>query len=364
MYEEDIVMSLVATYDQTKADAFVGTVLTNTSGFTTTVLAAIGDRLDLWKTLAASGPVTSQELAERAGITERYAREWLGGMAAAGYLTYEPAGERYTFPAEHAPVLADEGGPAFLGGIHQVLLGWTKPIDRLIAAFRDGGGVPLTAYDNDAWEGLERFTAGWFNNLLLQQWLPAMPEVTAKLERGALVADVGCGGGRGLIALARAFPRSRFVGYDVAAPAIARANANAAAAGVADRVRFVQADVTRGLPEQYDIITTFDVIHDAVDPLGLLRAIRQALAPDGHYICLEINSSPHAEENVGPLSALQYGSSVLYCMTTSLAHGGEGLGTLGLPEPRVRELSALAGFGSVRRLPLENPFNILYEIRP
>jgi 2-polyprenyl-3-methyl-5-hydroxy-6-metoxy-1,4-benzoquinol methylase len=191
-----------------------------------------------------------------------------------------------------------------------------------------------------------------------------MPDVQAKLERGAQVADVGCGRGRALVKLAQAFPNSRYIGYDVFAPNIERATANARAAGVADRVRFEQRDVSQGLPEPHDVITTFDVVHDAVDPVGLLRSIRQGLRADGVYVCLDTNCSDRLEENIGPLGAMLHGFSVLDCMTTSLARGGAGLGTLGFHEPKVRELSAEAGFPSVRRVPLENPFNHLYEIRP
>ena len=154
------------------------------------------------------------------------------------------------------------------------------------------------------------------------------------------------------------------MGYDNFAPSIAQATANAQAAGVADRVRFEHRDVSEGLPEQYDVITTFDVVHDAVNPRGLLRAIRNGLRPGGRYVCLEINSSDKLEENIGLLGAFFYSCSVLYCMTTSLAHHGEGLGTVGLPEPKMRELCAEVGFSNVWRVPMENPFNILYEITP
>jgi SAM-dependent methyltransferase len=154
------------------------------------------------------------------------------------------------------------------------------------------------------------------------------------------------------------------VGYDIFAPTIAEATAHAQAAGVADRVRFEHRDAAAGLPEQYDVITTFDVVHDAIDPRGLLRAIRLALQPDGRYVCLDINCAEHLEGNAGPLGSLFYGCSVLYCMTTSLSGQGEGLGTLGLPEGKLRELCLEAGFSSVRRVPLENPFNNLYEIEP
>jgi 2-polyprenyl-3-methyl-5-hydroxy-6-metoxy-1,4-benzoquinol methylase len=350
--------------DQEKVHDFVGKVLTDTSSMTTTILAALGDRLGLFKTLAAHGPATSADLAKAASINERYAREWLGGMVSAGYVRYDPATRRFVLPPEHIPVLAQEGGPMYFGGAHQMLLGTLGVLDQLTTAFRQGGGVPQTAYNEDWWAGMERFTAGWFENLLLQEWIPAMPRVRAALERGADLADIGCNRGRALIKLARAFPRSRFVGYDVFEPAIRSANERAAAAGLADRIRFDHRDVSKGLPEQFDIITTFDVIHDAVDPLGILRAIRQALRPGGSYVCLDINCSHKLEENVGPLGALFHGFSVLYCMTTSLSRGGAGLGTLGLPESKLNELATEAQFVSVRRVPLDNPFNNLYELAP
>jgi len=356
-------MTTQTTIDQAKSEAFLGKVLSDTSGLTTTIMAAIGDRLGLFKQLAR-GPATSAELASRAGINERYAREWLGAMASAGYLVYEPESRRFTLPAEHFPVLAQENGPFFFGGIHQMLTGMVGPLDQLIQAFQHGGGVPQSAYDSNMWDGLERFTAGWFENLLIPVWLPAMPEVQAKLEGGALVADVGCGRGRALIKLAQVYPNARYIGYDVFGPAIEQATRNAQAAGVEDCVRFQLLDVSEGLPEQYDMITTFDVVHDAVNPRGLLRTIRKALRPDGRYVCLEINSSDKLEENAGPLGAFFYSVSVLYCMTTSLHGHGEGLGTVGLPEAKLHELCSEAGFSSVRRVPLENPFNTLYEIQP
>ena len=357
-------MTSQSALDQAKMEAFVGKVLGDTSAALTTTLAVLGDRLGLFKDLAARGPATSVELATRAGINERYAQEWLGGMACANYLDYDPASRRFSLPPEHAPALAQEGGPVFFGGVYQMMTGMSGVLDRLTAAFRAGGGVPQSAYDDNMWDGLERFTNGWFENLLTQQWIPGMPAVQTKLERGAQVADIGCGRGRALIKLAQAFPRARYIGFDIFRPTIERATANAQAAGVADRVRFEQCDVAKGLPAQYDVILTFDVVHDAVDPVGLLRTIRQGLRADGVYVCLDINCSDKLQENQGPLGAMFHGFSVLYCMTTSLAGGGMGLGTLGFHEPKVRELCAEAGFSSVQRVPLVNPFNNLYEIRP
>jgi SAM-dependent methyltransferase len=285
-------------------------------------------------------------------------------MASAGYLAYEPASQRFTLPPEHAPVLAQEAGPAFFGGVHEELVALVGLADRVIGAFRHGGGIPYGAYPDSMYEGIERFTAGWFENLLIPVWIAALPEVKAQLERGIRVADVGCGRGRALIKLAQAFPESRYIGYDLYGPNVDRATANARAAGVEDRVTLRQGDVVDGLPERYDLITTFDVVHDAVDPLGLLRAIRQALQPDGTYLCLEINCQDRLEQNAGPLGALFYSCSVLLCMTLSLAEDGAGFGTMGLPETRLRALAEEAGFSHIRRLPLENPFNTLYELKP
>jgi 2-polyprenyl-3-methyl-5-hydroxy-6-metoxy-1,4-benzoquinol methylase len=211
---------------------------------------------------------------------------------------------------------------------------------------------------------MERFTNGWFENLLLQEWLPKVPSVQSALEAGASVVDVGCGAGRACIKLAQAFPNSTIVGLDAFQAQVDLATANAQAAGVADRVRFEVRDVAAdGTGSTADVITTFDVVHDAVDPRGLLRAIRQGLDDGGTYLMLEMNAHDDPAENVGPIAAMLYGVSVMYCMTTSLAHGGEGLGTCGMPPGKVRELSLEAGFGEVEQVEMENPFNTLFAIR-
>jgi SAM-dependent methyltransferase len=356
-------MSVAASIDSAKQEAFVGQVLANTSAAMVTTLAALGDRLGLFKTLAASGPATSAEIAARAGIVERYAREWLGGMTSAGYITYDPVTRRFALPPEHAAALADEGGPMFFGGVYEMLLSASSVVDRVAEAFRAGGGVPQSAYDNRFWDGMERFSGGWYDNLLVQQWLPEMPDVQRKLRDGVDVADVGCGRGRALIRLAQAYPASRYVGYDAFAPSVERATAHAREAGVADRVRYEVRDAASDLPGRFDVITTFDVIHDAVDPVAVLRSIFRALKPDGIYVCLDANCSDKLEENTGPIGSIFHGISILYCMTTSLAGGGAGLGTLGLHEHKLRDLATVIGFRDVRRMPIEDPFNNVYELR-
>ena len=355
-------MSTVTTLDEAKVEAFAGKALGDASGFFATLFAGIGDRLGLFKDLAANGPATSDELAHRTNIDERYVREWLAGVASASYLEYDPANRQFALPPEHVPVLAQEGGPMFLGGAYQEVLGALPIVSYLVEAFRRGGGVPQAAYGEEFWAGMDRFTVVPAENLLIPLILPAVPAAQSKLERGALVADIGCGNARAPIQLARAYPSSRFVGYDVFEPMIARAKAHAAAAGVGNRMRFERRDVAQGLPEQYDVITTFDVVHDAADPFELLRAIRQGLKPDGVYVCLETNCSDRLEENFGPVGTINYGISLIYCMTTSLAGGGEGLGTAGLPESKLRTLCLDAGFSSVRRAPFDHPFFSVYEI--
>ncbi|HEX2173898.1 MAG TPA: methyltransferase domain-containing protein [Dehalococcoidia bacterium] len=347
--------------DREKVKAFMDRVQSDFSGTLVTAMCILGDRLRLFRVLAAHGPATSQELADRAGIQERYAREWLSALTAGGYLTYDPASGRFALPAEHALAFAQEGGPLAMGGFLEMLSGLLGVLDPLTEAFRRGGGVHQSAYSERMWDGLERHSGLIYEHLLVRRWLPEMPDVRSKLESGALVADVGCGRGRALIKLAQTFPNSRYVGYDVFEPTVARATANAEAAGVADRVRFQALDAAKGLPELYDIITTFDVVHDAVDPRGLLRAIRQGLRPDGRYVCGEVTCSERLEDNAGPIGAMFYGTSVLYCLTTSLANYGEGLGAMGLPEPKLRQLCAEAGFGHFRRVPVDNPFTTIYE---
>ena len=338
--------------------------MADTTGLLVTVLSSIGDRLGLFKNLAREGPATSVELAERMHVNERYAREWLRAMACAGYLEYEPASQRFTLPAEHVPVLADEGGASFFCGVQEEMVGFAGPINQLMRAFRNGGGLTMDSYDPSTWEGQARFAVTWYEHLLVPVWLPLMPEVIAKFESGALVADVGCGGAGELIKLAQTYPLSRFCGYDNFAPAIQKAEANARAAGVADRVSFEEKDVSEGLTDKYDVITTFDVVHDAISPRKLLRAIHDGLRHDGRYVCVEVNSSDKFEENIGPQGAFLYSCSLLFCMPTSLANSGEGLGTAGLPEAKMRELCREAGFTMIRRVEMDDSFNALYEMAP
>ncbi len=350
--------------DTERADAFLSTVLEHTSAMTTTVLAAIGARLGLFAELAAHGPSAPADWrAAPASTSATPASGWARWRAPATSITCPPTAGSPCRPST-SRCSPRSAGRTSSAASTRCWWAWSAPSTCWSRPSAAAAACPSRPTAEDTWGGMERFTASWFDHLLLPVWIPAMPRVEAALTRSAEVADVGCGRGRALVALARAFPRSRFVGFDAFAPSVERARRLAEEAGVADRVRFEVRDGSAGLPGRYDVVTTFDVVHDAVDPRGLLRAIRRAVREDGTYVCLDINCSHRLEENAGPLGALLYGFSILYCMTTSLAGAGEGHGTCGFSEAVVRELCAEAGFDCVRLVPLENPFNNLYEITP
>ena len=233
---------------------------------------------------------------------------------------------------------------------------------QVAEAFKTGSGVTQDRYLPDMYEAIERLTAPWYKHHLVQTWIPALPGVAQKLEEGGSACDVGCGSGRAPITIAKAFPAADVHGYDVHAGSIERARANAQAQGVAERVTFTVADGAELPQGAFDLVSTFDVVHDSVDPVGLMSAVRRALREDGTYLMLEMNASGEVEENRNPVGKLLYNVSTLYCMTTSLAHGGAGIGAC-MGEDKARELAYAAGFAHFRKLPIEDPFSVLYELK-
>ncbi len=359
-------MASVPALDMDKVQTFAFKVLGDVISQWMGTLATVADRLNLWQTLAESGPVTSDELAEKAQINERYAREWLAAHACHGYLAYDNATKRFTLPPEHAFILADVDSPFYLGSMLAMSEAPYANVPLLTEAFKHGGGVPQERFGTDFWCAFERFTRTAFRNNLVQEWLPAMPQADAALRAGGSAADVGCGNGQALLYLAKGYPEATFVGYDNYAPAIEAANANAQAAGLADRVRYELCDVTQGIPGQFDLITTFDVVHDMPRPRPAMKEIKKALKPDGTYFVLEFNMFGDVQENIDhPLGigAFGYAASTNYCMTQALAVGGEGTGTC-MGEAKMREFAEEGGFTHFRRLDFPaNPFNLFYEIR-
>jgi SAM-dependent methyltransferase len=348
--------------DQAKLEAFVERVVLDVGTGMRGGLAYIGDRLGIFKAMAESGPVTAEELAERTGLNERYLREWLGAMTTAEYLEHDDGDDTYLLPPEHALPLADEEFPFFAGGFIQMVVPTVTVAPKVAEAFRNGGGVTQDEYLPDMYEAIERGTAPSYKHQLVQTWIPAMPDVQRALEDGGSACDVGCGGGQAAITIAKAFPRARVVGYDIHADSIERARRKAREAGVEDRLTF-EVGGEESLPQgRFDLVTTFDVVHDSVDPVGLMRAIRASLADGGTYLMLEMNASGDVDENDNPLGRLLYSVSTLYCMTTSLAHGGAGIGAC-MGGHKAHELAEESGYGHFRKLPIEDPFSVLYELR-
>ena len=329
-------------------------------------LTTIGDRLGLFTILAASEPVTSAEFAAHAEIQERYAREWLSAMACHGYVAYDDASQCFSMTPEQAFCLANPDSPFYLTPPIVMAQSYWNNIDLLAAAFQNGGGVPQERFGADWRCGFERFSRTAFRNNLAQDWIPAMPQADTALRAGGSVADVGCGNGQALIFLAQAYPDANLIGFDCYAPSVETANANAAAAGLSDRLRYEVYDASEGIPGSYDLITTFDVVHDMPRPRPALEQIHGALNPDGTYFVLEFNFWSDLQKNIEhplKIGAFGYSVSVNYCMTQALAVGGEGTGTC-MGEDKMRELAREAGFTRFRPLDFPgNPFNLFYEIR-
>jgi 2-polyprenyl-3-methyl-5-hydroxy-6-metoxy-1,4-benzoquinol methylase len=316
----------------------------------------IGDRLGLFKTLASSGPVTTEQLAKATGLQERYLREWTAAMAASGFIDYDPAGATFALPAAKAAVLADEDSPVFVGGFAQMIPDHYTVIPGIIKAFHEGGGVPYTSYTADTFQGTERFFRPGYINFLVQQWVPAMG-MTEKLTQGARVADVGCGRGQAICTLAKAFPKSTFTGFDNHAPGIAAARDNAREQGVSANTSWeVRASTELPQTAEFDLVTTLDSLHDMVDPHGAGKAIYGALKPGGSWFIVEPNMSDKLEENLNPVGRVFYSVSMLQCMTASLAHGGAGYGA-GMGPANIERVAREAGFRKFESLPIENPFN-------
>lgn len=344
---------------------FAKLVFGTLQGAVTAGMIHLGDRLGLYR-LLAERPATSGELAERSGLNERWVREWLRQQAAARLVEFDAA-ERFSLPPEAVAVLADERHPAFGGGMFSQLPQTMAVLERLPEAFATGLGLPYDAFGPEGARGIERGFAPWYRSFLVPLAIPSLEGVLPKLERGAKVADVGCGGGVALLELAKAFPRAELHGYDLSKHAIARAEQNRAGAGVGN-VHFHDA---RGeaLPADasFDLVLTFDCLHDMTRPAEVAAAIRRALRPDGTWLIADIKArgSLAADVEKNPMAALMYGMSVLACMSSALSEpGGAGLGTLGLPESLAEEMTRAAGFTRFRALDFGHPINAFYEVRP
>ena len=327
-----------------------------------TSLVVMGDKLGLYRALAGAGPLTPTELADRTATTERYVREWLNAQAAGGFVTYDPDSGRYTLPPEQAVALTDETSPAYLPGFFQIALGSVLDSPRITEAVKTGAGIGWHDHVNDVHEGCERFFRPGYNARLVGEWLPALDGVVAKLDRGARVADVGCGHGASTVLMAEAYPASSFDGFDYHDGSIATARGRADTAGVSDRVRFTAAPSTSYPGRDYDLVTMFDCLHDMGDPVGAARHVRESLAADGTWMIVEPAAGDRVEDNLNPVGRAYYAFSTLLCTPCSLSQDvGLALGAQA-GEARIREVVTTAGFTRFQRV-AETPFNLVYEAR-
>jgi SAM-dependent methyltransferase len=349
--------------DFDKLMAFVFRAVDEVGATLNTGLVVMGDKLGYYRAMAASGPTTPSRLADDTGTAEPYAREWLNAQAAGAIVEYDPSSGQYTLPPEQVVAFTDESSPAFLPGFFQLALGTVQDSWKLQDLARNGAGLGWHEHNHDVHDGCERFFRPGYNAHLVGEWLPALEGVVGKLERGARVADIGCGHGASTIIMAQAFPSSTFVGSDYHGGSIAEARARAEAAGVGDRVEFEVAPADSFHGTGYDLVTTFDALHDMGDPVGAARHVRSSIADDGTWLVVEPLAGDHVQDNFNPVGRAYYGFSTLLCTPASLSQEvGLALGTQAGPA-RIRDVVTTGGFSRFAKV-AETPFNQVLEVRP
>ena len=345
--------------DEQRLNAFLGKAVGDLGAAVSAVLVSIGDELGLYKALAA-GPMTAKELAAKTGTNERYVREWLGNQAAGGYVEYDAAAEKFSMTPEQAMCLAHGNGPADLPGAYQIVRDLFHVRDRAVENFRSGKGMEWGEHHACLFHGTERFFRASYNSSLLNAWLPALDGVTAKLQNGGRVADVGCGHGASTILMATAYPKATFVGIDYHKESIETARQRAKEAGVAN-AQFETADAA-SYSGKYDVIAFFDCIHDMADPAGAARHARASLNPDGNVMLVEPFANDRLEQNLNPVGRVYYGASTMVCVPVSLAKKGPALGAQA-GEQQLRDVFVTQGGFTRFRRATETPFNLVLEAR-
>jgi 2-polyprenyl-3-methyl-5-hydroxy-6-metoxy-1,4-benzoquinol methylase len=349
--------------DEARLEAFMGQAVTDMGAIISAPLMVIGEKLGLYKAMAHAGSLSSQEVAERSGAAERYVREWLRNQAAGGYVTYDPESDRYTLPDEHALALADEDSPFYILGVYDSIASLYADEDQILEAFRSGQGMGWHEHDHRLFRGTERFFRPGYRAHLVAEWIPALDGVQEKLERGAKVADIGCGHGASTIIMAAAFPNSEFSGFDYHDASIERARVAAREAGVEDRISFEVAAAKDYPASGYDLVCVFDCLHDMGDPVGASAHVLETLDDDGTWMIVEPFANDRVEQNLNPVGRVFYGASTVICTPASLAQEvGLALGAQA-GEARLTEVLKQGGFTRVRRA-TETPFNLILEARP
>jgi 2-polyprenyl-3-methyl-5-hydroxy-6-metoxy-1,4-benzoquinol methylase len=345
--------------DDTDLSTFVGKVLGDIGGAASVPLVRIGDALGLYRTLVEIGPATAEDLAAATGCAPRYVREWLSAQAASGYVSH--AQGRFSLSAAQAAVFAEPDGPVNLIGAFDTAAAMVENQAKVQAAFRSGKGVAWGDQAGCMFCAVARLFRPGYVNALVQDWLPALGDVVARLEAGAKVADVGCGHGVSTLVMAQAFPASDFVGYDFHPGSIAAATAHARAHGVAN-LRFEVARAQDFPGEGFDLVTCFDCLHDMGDPAAAAAHVRRSQKPGGVWMVVEPAAGDRLEDNLNPVSRVYYAASTMICVPTSLAQEtGAALGAQA-GERRLAEVIRSGGFTHVRRV-AETPLNMVLEAR-
>ena len=322
----------------------------------------VGHRLGLYRSLA-EGPATAEELARRTGTDPRYVAEWLRGQAAGGYVSCDPAAEQFSLTEEQAFALADPDGALYLPGAFLLALGALRAESQITDAFRSGAGMGWHEHHQDVFTGCEMFFRPGYIANLTSAWIPALEGVEAKLAAGGRVADVGCGHGASTVLLAQAYPKAAILGSDYHQASVDMARKRAAEAGVADRARFEVASAQTFSGTGFDLIATFDCLHDMGDPVGAARHIRQALDADGTWLIVEPLAADTPAGNLNPVGRVYYSFSTFLCVPNARSQpGGYTLGAQA-GEPAIRQVAEQAGFTRFRRA-TQTPFNVVFEARP
>jgi len=349
------------TLNMDKLNQFVGQFVTDLGASVHAGMVVIGEKLGLYKTLAA-GPMSSAELAARTKTDERYVREWLASQAAGGYVTYDNKTNKFSLSEEQAFTLANEDSPAYLPGAFELALGSLAAVPRIAEAFRNGAGMGWHEHDDGVFHGCEKFFRPGYAANLISSWIPSLHDVKSKLEAGARVADVGCGKGASTLLMAQAFPKSQFFGFDYHDKSIEGARESARRAGVADRITYQVAKAKDFPGQEYDFVTVFDCLHDMGDPVGAAEHVRKSLAKDGTWMIVEPFATDELADNLNPVGRVYYSFSTLLCTPCSRSQEvGLCLGAQA-GEEKIREVVTQAGFTRFRRA-TETPFNIVYEAR-
>jgi SAM-dependent methyltransferase len=350
------------TIDQQKLDTLVGSLLRELSAGYGGVMVSLGDKLGLYRAMAGGGPLSSHEIARRSGCSERYVREWLNSQVAGGYVAYHPASVTYELTPEQAAVLADDTSPVFLPHAWQVVASMWADEAKTLNAFRTGEGVSWGEHSDRLFCGVAAFYRNCYSASLVQEWLPTLSGVTAKLEMGAKVADIGCGHGHSTVLMAKAYPQSRFWGFDVHDGSIEIARRVARDAGVADRVSFEVANADEYTRHDYDLVCFFDCLHDMGWPVDAMRYARTAMAQDGTVMLVEPYARDRVEDNINPVGRLYYAASTTLCCAHAISENGTHVLGAQAGPGRLESVLRSAGFGTVRQA-AQTPFNLIIEAR-